>query len=173
MRAKNLFLVACSLMLSAHLCNIGCSGESPQPSVSAPSTPAASLATSRTSDAAASPTASTALSAAGTSPNAPAVTADAAATDAASKGDVKIMKEYWEGTKNLKFWNEMRRDENGRWDRNGIGRAYYAGGKLEREGMYRNGKRVGVWTYYDIDGKVLRTENRGDGAAAEDEKPQP
>lgn len=164
MRAKNLFLVACSLMLSAHLCNIGCSGESPQPSVSAPSTSPALSATSRTSDAAASPAAS---------PNAPAVTADAAATDAAPKGDVKIMKEYWEGTKNLKFWNEMRRDENGRWDRNGIGRAYYAGGKLEREGMYRNGKRVGVWTYYDIDGKVLRTENRGDGAAAEDEKPQP
>ncbi len=151
-------------MLSAHLCNIGCSGESPQPSVSAPSTSPALSATSRTSDAAASPAAS---------PNAPAVTADAAPTDAAPKGDVKIMKEYWEGTKNLKFWNEMRRDENGRWDRNGIGRAYYAGGKLEREGMYRNGKRVGVWTYYDIDGKVLRTENRGDGAAAEDEKPQP
>jgi hypothetical protein len=164
MRAKNLFLVACALMLSAHLCNIGCSGESPQPSVSAPSTSPALSATSRTSDAAASPAAS---------PNAPAVTADAAPTDAAPKGDVKIMKEYWEGTKNLKFWNEMRRDENGRWDRNGIGRAYYAGGKLEREGMYRNGKRVGVWTYYDIDGKVLRTENRGDGAAAEDEKPQP
>ncbi len=170
MRAKNLFLVAYSLMLSAHLCNIGCSDASPKQSASAPSTPAASPATSRTSDAAASAAASPA---AGTSPNAPAVTADAAATDAASKGDVKIMKEYWEGTKNLKFWNEMRRDENGRWDRNGIGRAYYAGGKLEREGMYRNGKRVGVWTYYDVDGKVLRTENRGDGAAAEDEKPQP
>jgi hypothetical protein len=147
MRAKDLFLVACSLTLAAHLCNIGCSGESPTPNASAPSAPSATSASSASSATSETTTSSTA--------------------------DVKIMKQFWEGTKNLKFWNEMRRDENGRWDRNGIGRAYYAGGMLEREGMYRNGKRVGVWTYYDVDGKVLRTENRGDGGAADDATPRP
>ncbi|MFM1867576.1 MAG: hypothetical protein RL591_984, partial [Planctomycetota bacterium] len=109
MRTKKLFLSACSLTLTAHLCNIGCSGESPKPSASAPPTPPASEAAKADADAASKDVTSK----------------DVTSKDVASKDEVKIMKEYWEGTKNLKFWNEMRRDENGRWDRNGIGRAYY------------------------------------------------
>lgn len=123
----------------------GCSGETPKSSDGGATSPSTTSNTSVTSAD-------------------PLTTEVSTTAAAASKDEVKIMKEYWEGTKNLKFWNEMRRDANGRWDRNGIGRAYYAGGKLEREGLYRNGKRVGVWTYYDVNGTVLRTENRGEGS---------
>lgn len=86
-----------------------------------------------------------------------------AATAASVKDDVKIMKEFWEGTRILKFCYEMRRSASGKWDRNGMSQAYYASGKLEREGPYKDGKRVGNWTYYDDAGNVLRTENRGGG----------
>ena len=58
----------------------------------------------------------------------------------------------------------MRRGANGKWDRNGLGRAYYSSGKLEREGQYKDGKRVGEWRYFSPEGEVTRTENRGDGA---------
>lgn len=72
-----------------------------------------------------------------------------------------MMKEYWDGTKIPKFVYEMRRGADGKWDRNGRAQAYYSSGKLEREGRYKDGKRVGLWTYYDPEGKVLRTEQRG------------
>ena len=80
---------------------------------------------------------------------------------APAKDSVKISKEFWETTGKLKFTYEMRKSANGKWARNGIGRAYYDTGAVEREGTYKNNVRVGHWTYYDADGKVLRTEERG------------
>ncbi|MFM7134304.1 MAG: toxin-antitoxin system YwqK family antitoxin, partial [Planctomycetota bacterium] len=76
--------------------------------------------------------------------------------------EVKIMKEYWPSG-GVKFFNEMRRGATGKWDKNGTGRAYYETGQLEREGMYRDGTRIGRWTYYNPDGTVQRVEERGDG----------
>lgn len=77
-----------------------------------------------------------------------------------AKDEVKLSKENWpNGT--VKYSYEMRKSSNGKWARNGIGRAYYASGELEREGMYKNNVRVGRWTYYLIDGKVDRIEDRG------------
>ncbi len=104
-------------------------------------------------------------------PALPAVPAVATtATDSAApsppKDEVKIMKEFWD-TKNLKFYNEMRRGADGKWDRNGLGRAFFSSGRLEREGQYKNGKRVGIWIYYDPEGNETRRENRGDGALAD------
>ncbi len=91
---------------------------------------------------------------------APAASTETAAKDT-QKDEVKMMKEYWDGTKIPKFVYEMRRGADGKWDRNGRAQAYYSSGKLEREGRYKDGKRVGLWTYYDPEGKVLRTEQRG------------
>ena len=87
------------------------------------------------------------------------------ATTAAAppKDDVKIMKEFWE-TGKIKFYNEMRKGADGKWDRNGLGRAYFSSGLLEREGQYKNGKRIGVWIYFNPEGVETRRENRGDGA---------
>ena len=94
---------------------------------------------------------------------------NAAATNAAPpvaekpappKDEVKISKELWPNGK-LKYSYEMRRGADGKWGRNGIGRAYYESGELEREGMYKNNVRVGRWTFYTIDGKVDRYEDRG------------
>jgi len=82
--------------------------------------------------------------------------------DDPKKDDVKVAKENWPNGK-LKFYNELRRNPDGKWARNGIGRAYYDHGVLEREGMYRNDVRVGEWKYFDQDGKLLRVEQRGDG----------
>jgi hypothetical protein len=79
------------------------------------------------------------------------------------KDDVKIMKDYWPGTNIIKFRYELRKDANGKWARNGLGQAYYDHGVLEREGQYKDGVRVGVWKYYDQEGKLLRTEDRGSG----------
>jgi hypothetical protein len=87
----------------------------------------------------------------------------AAATPAASAppaDDMRPMKEFWPNGQ-LKFFNEMRRGADGKWGKNGLGRAYYQNGTLEREGRYRDGVRVGVWTYYNPDGSLNRTENRG------------
>jgi len=109
-----------------------------------------------------SATAAPAPSSATTAPTTPANTLTATTV----KDEVKIMKEYWEGTRILKFSYEMRRGTEGRWDRNGMSQAYYASGKLEREGLYKDGKRVGMWTYYDEQGKVTRTENRGGAPGA-------
>lgn len=72
------------------------------------------------------------------------------------------MKEYWE-TGKLKYWNEMRKDAAGKWQKTGIGRAYYSDGILEREGLYKEGTRVGIWKYYGDDGTLSRTEDRGEG----------
>ena len=97
--------------------------------------------------------------------NAPATTS--AATTAPSgekpappKDEVKISKELWPNGK-LKYSYEMRRGADGKWGRNGIGRAYYDTGGLEREGPYRDGVRVGQWKYYKPDGTVDRIEERG------------
>jgi hypothetical protein len=108
-----------------------------------PPAPAPSSATTAPSDAAAAP----------------------AAAAAAPADDVKIMKEYWPSG-GVKFFNEMRRGAAGKWDKNGIGRAYYETGTLEREGMYRDGTRIGRWTYFNPDGTVQRVEERGDGKPA-------
>jgi MORN repeat variant len=100
-------------------------------------------------------------------PSAPtqASSADPAATPsapaaAAPKDEVKISKELWPNGK-LKYSYEMRRGADGKWGRNGIGRAYYDTGTLEREGPYRDGVRVGQWKYYKPDGTLDRTEDRG------------
>lgn len=71
-----------------------------------------------------------------------------------------MSKENWPSGK-VKFTYEMRKSANGKWARNGIGRAYYESGGLEREGMYKNNVRVGRWTYYTPDGKVSHHEDRG------------
>lgn len=76
--------------------------------------------------------------------------------------EMKIMKENWPNGK-PKYWNEMRRNAAGKWDKNGLGRAYYDSGVLEREGMYKDGVRVGTWKYFNPDGSLLRTEERGGG----------
>ncbi|MFM1823709.1 MAG: hypothetical protein RI967_1975 [Planctomycetota bacterium] len=90
--------------------------------------------------------------------------ADAASAQApAKKSDVKISKEYWTETGKLKYFYELRKDANGKWKRNGIGRAYFSSGEMEREGTYRDGVRVGTWTYFKTDGTVDRVEERGDG----------
>ena len=86
-----------------------------------------------------------------------------ASAEPAKPADVKEMKEYWEGTKFLKYYNEMRKDEQGKWQKTGLGRAYYSDGVLEREGMYKNGTRVGIWKYFGDKGELSRTEDRGSG----------
>ena len=73
------------------------------------------------------------------------------------------MTEYWEGTDRIKFRYELRKGADGRYARNGFSRAFYLGGGVEREGTYRNDERVGVWKYYDPEGRLLRTEDRPDG----------
>ncbi len=78
----------------------------------------------------------------------------------AASDEMKIMSEKWENGK-LKYWNEMRRDEKGKWQKNGLGRAFYFEGQMEREGMYKNGKRVGKWRYFDEHGKEIGGEDRG------------
>jgi hypothetical protein len=108
------------------------------------------------------------LSACGENPKPAAVptaatTTTATTTAAPPKDDVKIMKEFWD-TGKIKFYNEMRKDADGKWDRNGLGRAYFSSGLLEREGQYKNGKRIGVWIYFNPEGLETRRENRGDGA---------
>ncbi len=90
-------------------------------------------------------------------------TATATTAAAPPKDDVKIMKEFWE-TGKIKFYNEMRKGADGKWDRNGLGRAYFSSGLLEREGQYKDGKRIGVWIYFNPEGLETRRENRGDGA---------
>ncbi len=95
--------------------------------------------------------------------NAPATNAAAAPSGekpAPAKDEVKISKELWPNGK-LKYSYEMRRGADGKWGRNGIGRAYYDTGELEREGPYRDGVRVGQWKYYKPDGTVDRVEDRG------------
>ena len=81
----------------------------------------------------------------------------------AKKDDVKYSKEYWTETGKLKYFYELRKDANGKWKRNGIGRAYFSSGEMEREGTYRDGVRVGTWTYFKPDGTVDRVEERGAG----------
>ncbi len=92
----------------------------------------------------------------------PGAAAPAAASTAPKADDVKIAKENWPNGK-LKYFYELRRSPDGKWARNGVGRAYYDHGVLEREGTYKNNVRVGEWKYYDQDGKLLRTEDRGAG----------
>ena len=108
------------------------------------------------------------LSACGENPKPAAVPTAATTTTATTaaappKDDVKIMKEFWD-TGKIKFYNEMRKGADGKWDRNGLGRAYFSSGLLEREGQYKDGKRIGVWIYFNPEGLETRRENRGDGA---------
>lgn len=79
-----------------------------------------------------------------------------------SSAEVKISKENWPNGK-LKYQYELRRNAAGKWSRTGKSSAYYDHGVLEREGNYNDGVRVGEWKYYDTEGKLLRTEQRGDG----------
>jgi hypothetical protein len=81
--------------------------------------------------------------------------------------EVKHWVEYWEGTKTPKYKYEMRKGADGRWARNGFAQAFYQNGVVEREGHYRNNKRVGIWTYFKPDGTILRTEDRGEGEGNE------
>ena len=76
---------------------------------------------------------------------------------------VRVMQSYWEGTEQVDFWYEMRPNEDGMYARNGKARAYYKHGQLQREGQYRNNKRVGVWTFYKPDGSFDRTNDYGSG----------
>lgn len=71
------------------------------------------------------------------------------------------IREYWKETGNLKFEYEYRYNADGSFARNGWSRAYYGSGPLEREGSYLNNERIGLWTYYEPDGNVSRTEDRG------------
>ena len=71
------------------------------------------------------------------------------------------VREYWKETGNLKFEYEYRYNADGSFARNGWSRAYYGSGPLEREGSYLNNERIGLWTYYEPDGTVSRTEDRG------------
>jgi hypothetical protein len=152
---STILIAACGFFCSSAFFG-GCGD---QPQTSAPKIPAPKIpAPAAESSATAAPTPSSAT----TAPTSPANSLTATAV----KDEVKIMKEYWEGTRILKFSYEMRRGADGRWDRNGMSQAYYAGGKLEREGLYKDGKRVGMWTYYDEQGKVTRTENRGGAPGA-------
>ncbi|MBI1303379.1 MAG: hypothetical protein GC172_06290 [Phycisphaera sp.] len=93
-------------------------------------------------------------------PAAPAAPADAKGEQA--DPNLRVSKELWPNGK-VKYTYEMRKGADGKWARNGTGRAYYESGPLEREGLYRNNVRVGKWTYYAPDGSVLRVEERGDG----------
>ena len=77
-----------------------------------------------------------------------------------AKDEVKISKENWPNGK-LKYFYEMRRGADGKWNRNGIGRAYYDTGELEREGTYKDGTRVGQWKYFNPDGTLKSVEERG------------
>ncbi len=80
------------------------------------------------------------------------------------KDEMKPSIEYWEGTKVPKYKYEMRKDPaDGKWKRNGFSTAYYSNGVKEREGVYKNNKRVAVWKYYDESGKLSREEDRRDG----------
>jgi hypothetical protein len=95
----------------------------------------------------------------------------ATAAEAPKKDQVKMSKEYWPNGQ-LKYSYEMRRSANGKWARNGIGRAYFDDGKLEREGVYKNNVRIGIWHYYDGTGKLIRTEDRGaDGSGGSTGEP--
>ncbi|MEY3143743.1 MAG: hypothetical protein RLY21_2236 [Planctomycetota bacterium] len=103
---------------------------------------------------------------AASAPAAPASAPAAETPKTAAKDDVKLSKENWPNGK-VKYSYEMRKSSNGKWARNGIGRAYYESGELEREGMYKNNVRVGRWTYYKLDGTVSHVEDRGtDGKGA-------
>jgi hypothetical protein len=96
-------------------------------------------------------------------PPPPTAPAAAATPTAAPVDDVKIMTEYWEGTNQIKFRYELRKGTNGRYARNGFSQAFYLSGVVEREGHYRDNERIGVWKYFDTEGKLLRTEDRKDG----------
>ena len=96
-----------------------------------------------------------------------AATPAAPASPAVAAGDqadpnLRVSKELWPNG-NVKYTYEMRKGANGKWARNGVGRAYYESGPLEREGLYKDNVRVGKWTYYAPDGKTLRVEDRGEG----------
>ncbi len=62
-----------------------------------------------------------------------------------------------------KYEYQMKRGANGVYKRNGWFKAYYEDGTVEREGNYRDEKRVGVWHFYDATGKLTQTTDYGPG----------
>ncbi len=90
----------------------------------------------------------------------------------APKDEMKPFVEYWPGTQTPKFRYEYRKDPaDNKWKRNGAASAYYATGILEREGVYKNNSRVGMWKYYDVEGNLLDEKNHGDGSSPETDAP--
>jgi hypothetical protein len=167
-------------MICAGLGLVGCGDQTRTPggsvSTSADPTPAATTESARPADAsttATEPAVATqattppvaASPSAGSPTSSPAAAAASAPPATGPKDEVKLMKEYWEGTRNLKFTYELRKSANGKWERNGLARAYYSDGKLEREGHYKDGKRVGTWTYYDEAGNVRTGEPAAAGGS--------
>ena len=59
----------------------------------------------------------------------------------------------------------MRRGTDGKYHRNGFFRQFFNGGKLEREGTYRNDVRVGLWKMYNPDGTIAQEVDFGEGRA--------
>jgi hypothetical protein len=87
--------------------------------------------------------------------------ASAPATQPGKK--MKWSREYWpedQGGK-LKFEYEMRPNSEGKYMRNGMSRAFYANGQIEREGRYKDNQRVGKWTFYKIDGTKAKDSDYG------------
>lgn len=143
----------------------------PTPAASAQPAPAEQPAAAAPAPAAVAPAPAPTPEATATTAPAEPAKADAAPSAEAPKDVVKMSKEYWPSGK-LKFTYELRKSANGKWAKNGVGRAYYDTGPLEREGLYKNNIRVGKWTYYGPDGKVLRVEERGtDGHGGNDGDP--
>lgn len=158
LRSAALFASLAAVTLTAG----GCGGDkaaapapaAAAPTAAAPAAPTEAPAAESTPAVATPPAPATAAEPAPPAPSEPATAAEA------PKDNVKMSKEFWPNGK-LKYTYELRKSSNGKWAKNGIGRAYYDSGKLEREGPYKNNVRVGKWTYYAPDGKVLRTEERG------------
>lgn len=65
----------------------------------------------------------------------------------------------------VKYEYEMRPDATGKYKRNGKSRAFFANGQMEREGLYKDNERVGLWKFYNADGSFNREVDYGPGKA--------
>lgn len=90
-----------------------------------------------------------------------------------------IYTEWYPGKKSKKFEGEYRR--NGKWVffseggnelsitfysnglKDGFSLVKYPNGRLHYRGEYRNDTMVGVWTTYDINGKITKEKDYGTG----------
>ena len=70
-------------------------------------------------------------------------------------GDMKNIKVFYENG-NLKFEQKLK-------DRKGKYRGYYPNGILEVEGEVFQGDEIGLWKYYNEEGKLLKTEYKSQG----------